>query len=217
MVAVLRDVENDTSDPAWAANSTEIAVLNAVSAEATDADAVASASPTAVTDAARTLTSVANAAAVALFADVTADVVALSTADNDVTCDPRVLTSPLSTVLKLASADESATTDELSADETDAIALTRFTISVDIAAEVAVTSAITLAIRVKLGLVFNSAAISASVSRAPGALAFRTDISALNALVAVDVSTDNAVERLDAAVLNDGSDTPSTPAETDRT
>lgn len=217
MVAVLRDVENVPSAPARAANSTEIAVLNAVSAEATDADAVASASPTDVTDAARTLTSVANAAAVALFADVTADVVALSTADNDATCEPRVLTSPLSTVLKLASADESATTDELSADETDAIALTRFTISVDIAAEVEVTSAITLAIRVKLGLVFNSAAISASVSRAPGALAFRADISTLNALVAVDVSTDNAVERLDAAVLNDGSDTPSTPAETERT
>lgn len=217
MVAVLRDVENDTIATARAANSTEIAVLNAVSAVASDADAVASASPTAVTDAARTLTSVANAAAVALFADVTADVVALSTADTDAMCDPRVLTSPLSTVLKLASAVESATTDELSADETDAIALTRFTISVDIAAEVAVMSAITLAIRVKLGLVFNSTAISASVSRAPGALAFRADISALNALVAVDVSTDNAVERLDAAVLNDGSDTPSTPAETDRT
>ena len=217
MVAVLRDVENDTSATARAANSTEIAVLNAVSAVASDADADASASPTDVTDAARTLTSVANAAAVALFADVTAVVVVASDADTDETCEPRVLTSPISTVLKLASTVESATTDELSADETDAIALTRFTISVDSAAEVAVTSAITLAIRVKLGLVFNSVAISASVSRAPGALAFRADISALNALVAVDVSTDNAVERLDAAVLSDGSDTPSTPAETDRT
>jgi len=215
VVAVLRDVENVTSDTARATSSAEIAVLSAVSAAASDVDAVAKASPTAVTDAARTLVSVANPAAVALVDDVMAVDVVESVVDNDVTCTPRVLTSLLSAVLRLTSADESATTDELSAAETETIALARFTISTDSALDTAVTSAITLAICVKLGLVVNVDAISASVSSAAGALPFRADISALKALVAADVSTDNAVERLDAAVDSDGSAVLSTPDETD--
>jgi hypothetical protein len=216
-VAVLRDVENVTSDTARATNSVEIAVLNAVSAAASDADPVAKASPTAVTDAARMLVSVASAAAVALFTDVIADDVVESDAVTDVKCEPRVITSPLSAVLKLTSADESATTDELSAAETDMIALARFTISTDSALDAAVRSAITLAICVKLGLVFNVDAISASVSSAAGALPFKPDIAALKALVAADVSLFTEVVRLDAAVVSDGSAVLSTPDETDCT
>jgi len=216
-VAVLRDVENVTSDTAWATNSVEIAVFNAVSAAASDTDAVVKASPTAITDAARMLVSVASAAAVALFADGTADSTVESVVANDVKCEPRVLTSLLSTVLKLVSANESAATDELSADETDTIAVARFTSSTDIALDTAVMSAITFAICVKLGLVFNSAAISASVSRAEGALPFSADISAFKALVAADLSVLSNVDRLDAAVTSDGSSVPSTPDETDCT
>ena len=216
-VAVLRDVENVTSDTARAINSVEIAVFNAASAAASDVDAIAKSSPTAVIDAARMLVSVASAAAVALFADGTANSTVESVVDNDVKCEPRVLISLLSTVLKLTSADESATTDELSAAETDTIALTRFTTSTDIALDTAVTSAITFAICVKLGLVFNSAAISASVSRAEGALPFSADISAFKALVAAIVSLLSNVDRLDTAVTSDGSAVPITPNETDCT
>jgi hypothetical protein len=216
-LAVLRDVENETSAPARVATSDEIAVLNTESTATSDTDADESVLETPATAAARTLTSDANTVATELFANVMVDAVAEIDADTDPADAFNATTSPLNTVLMLASADVSATTDELSAVETDVSALVRLITSAESALEVAVTSAITLAICVKLGLVFNSFAISASVSRAVGALPFRVDIATLNALVAVDFSAESEVERLDATVASDGSARPIIPDETDCT
>ena len=77
-------------------------------------------------------------------------------------------------------------------------------------------SAITVAICVKLGLVFNTDAISANVSRLLSAFPFRPDIAALKSLVAVDVSLATEVESPAATVEIDVSATLST-AETEPT
>ncbi len=144
--AALMDVENDTTEPARAVISVEIAALNAVSVATKDVDAVVSPFPTAFTDAARTLISETRIVESTAFLEVITDVALDRDADTDRMDALNVLTSVDNAVLMVASAVESDTSAELKADETDATALVRFTISVDNAFEVAVTSAITLAI-----------------------------------------------------------------------
>lgn len=214
---MLVDVENDTSEPARVTNSADMAVLNAVSAAARLVDAVAKSVPTAASDAARALTSDDRLLeSTAVLEDTV--VLALANAAEVAAADAlNTLTSALNAVLKLTSADESDTTAALSAAATDATALTRVTTSAESALEVPVMSAMTLAICVKLGLVFNSVAISATVSSAEGALPFRLDMAALNALVAVEISAESDDDSSDAAVESDGSATLSTAAETEPT
>jgi hypothetical protein len=212
--AAIKDVENDTSATAWFADSAEIAVLRLVSAAARDVDAVASAFPIAVRDAARAPISEDRPVESVLFLAFVPVVALASEVCTDTMDALNVLTSAVNAVLTLASAVDSETTAELSADETDAIALTRSTTSVESAFWVAVMSAITVAICVKLGLVFNTDAISASVSRLLSAFPFRPDIAVLNALVVVDISFATEVESPAATVEIDGSATLST-AETE--
>ena len=121
----IRDVENDMSETARFADSAEIAVLRLVSAAARDVDAVASAFPIAVRDAARAPTSEDRAVESVPFLSFVA-VVALASEVCTETMDAlNVPTSAVNAVLTLASAVDSETTEELSADETDAIALAR--------------------------------------------------------------------------------------------
>lgn len=144
--AALMDVENDATEPARAVISVEIAALNAVSAATKDVDAVVSPFPMVFTDAARTLISETRIVESAPFLEAMTDVAFDRDVDTDRMDALNMLTSVDNAVLMVASAVESDTSAELNADETDATALVRFTISVDNAFEVAVTSAITLAI-----------------------------------------------------------------------
>jgi hypothetical protein len=216
-VAVLVDVENDTSEPARFTNSADMALLNTVSAAARFVDAVASAFPTAATDAVRAPTSDNKLLDSATFLEAMAVVAPANAVDAVVTDALNTLTSALNAVLKLTSADESDTTAALSAAAMDATALTRFNTSVESAPEVPVTSAITLAICAKLGLVLNSAAISATVSKLAGALPFRLDMAALNALVAVKTSAESEDDSPDAVMESNGSAALNAAAETDAT
>ena len=214
--AALRDVENDPSETARVTNSAEIAVLMVVSAATRDVDAVASAFPMAVREDARTLISEDNVVESVPFLVFVA-VVALASDVCTETMDAlKTPTSAVNAAPTLVSAVVSETTAELSADETAVIALTRLTTSVESALYVVVMSAITLAICVKLGLVFNTDAISANVSRLLSAFPFRPDIAVLNALVVVDISLTSEVESPAATVEMDGSATLST-AETEPT
>jgi hypothetical protein len=165
---------------------------------------------------ARTLVSAARLAERAPVAEVKPVIALASETDTDATDAPRVLASADNPELMLASATESDTAAELSADTTDVIALVRLRTSADSALEAVVTTAITLAICAKLGLAFNSCAISCNVSRLPGALPFMADSSAFNVLVAAYISAEIAVESADAAAVNDGTATPN-PAEMDST
>ena len=104
----------------------------------------------------------------------------------------------------------------LNAVDTEVIALARLIASVDSVLDVVVMSAMTLAICAKLGLVLNSLAISARVSKLEGAFPIMLDNAAFNALVAADISLVSVVESPDTTTDNDGNDT-SNAAETDPT
>ena len=202
--AALRDVENDTTEIARPTDSAEIAVLRVVRAVARDADAVPSWAATAATDAARTLISEARLPESSPFAEAKAVVALVSDPDTDKTDAMRVPTSADNPAAMLVSATKSDAAATLSADATDVIALSRLTISADIALEVVVATASTLTTGAKLGLLFSSSAISRNVSRLAGAFPFMADNSAFNALVAACISAATAEESPDATTVNDG-------------
>jgi hypothetical protein len=171
---------------------------------ARDADAVPSWAATAATDAARTLISEARLPESSPFAAEKAAVALVSAPDTDKTDAMRVLTSPDNPAAMLVSATKSDAAATLSADATDVIALSRLTISADIALEVVVATASTLTTDAKLGLLFSSSAISRNVSRLAGAFPFMADNSAFNVLVAACISAATAEESPDATTVNDG-------------
>lgn len=154
-LAVLSEVENEFNETNRFTVSADIAVLNEVSAAASEVDALLSPPSTAVTDAARVMISVASVVASGTFIDVNTDFVLAKETDTDKMADPQSLTSVDNMVEMLLSATTKEDTAALNADFTDGIALVRLIDSVDTALNMLVMLAMMLAIWVKLGLVFN--------------------------------------------------------------
>lgn len=205
-LTVLRAIEKEFKALMRLAFSVEITELSETSYERRDVFILPSLLLTVEIDTTRVLISDDNVEARMVFVEVNALVAVDNETDADETDEMRLLISVDNTVDMLLSATARDDTAVLNAVETDVTALTRFTTSVDNAVDVFVISAITLAIFAKLGFVFNSFAISASVSKLEGAVPTTLDNAEFNALVAAETSLLNEVESPDTTTDNEEKD-----------